>query len=584
MRAVMKLTGVRRARAVSIEARLVLLTVTASLAAAVVGGTAVSSVRAMSDSSDRSAYVQALLSQHQDADMVHDALRAGVLEALVVDQAERQALQTRTTEDARQLAADLDAAQAALAGLGDDQLSAEYDLATQSLTAYADTAVRLVTTSSQRPVEQADIALFAGDFEQTRERMVLLTESLRRLSQEAESSARSTAAQAQLRTGVVTLLTLLVLVLLAGWTRRSVRASLADKARAEQAVRDAKEQLEQDAARERFTSTLKDAFDMAVDEEEATDVVRRTVLAVVPHTRAELLLADNSRAHLTRTLEEPDGASPGCGVVAPSDCIAVRRSRTAVFEEADGIGACPKLTGRAGEVGQAVCSPVTFLGEGLGVLHVVSPVGERLEPAAVAALATTADEAGSRIGTLRAFARSQLQANTDGLTGLLNRRTAEDRTATLQRAGRSVAVAMCDLDHFKNINDTFGHEAGDRALRVFAGVLRSVMRTEDVVARYGGEEFLLVMPDCPLDSAVEVLERIRTELDLTLQAGGAPAFTASFGVALALPDRPLEAAVKAADHALMQAKQQGRNRTVVAEGDLPVPVPLPLARLASASG
>jgi diguanylate cyclase (GGDEF)-like protein len=194
----------------------------------------------------------------------------------------------------------------------------------------------------------------------------------------------------------------------------------------------------------------------------------------------------------------------------------------------------------------------------------VAAPGEEIGADAVTALGTTADEIGNRIGTLRAFSRSQLQANTDGLTGLLNRRTAEDRIAGLQRAGHPLAVVMCDLDHFKTINDTFGHEAGDRALRVFSSTLRSVMRAQDVVARYGGEEFLLVMPDCDERAARDVLERIQAELALTLHGGGAPTFTASFGITVAQPGRPFEDALRAADTALMQAKADGRDRIVVA--------------------
>jgi diguanylate cyclase (GGDEF)-like protein len=206
---------------------------------------------------------------------------------------------------------------------------------------------------------------------------------------------------------------------------------------------------------------------------------------------------------------------------------------------------------------------VTFLGEGLGVLHVVSGVHEAADADSAETLGRIAAEAGNRIGTLRASQRTQLQATTDGLTGLLNRRSAEDRVRELQSLGVPLAVALCDLDHFKSINDTFGHETGDRALRLFSATLRSVMRSEDVVARYGGEEFLLVMPGCHADTAHEVLGRIRTELELTLHGGGAPNFTASFGLAMAGPERPFEEAVRAADRALMTAKDEGRDRIVM---------------------
>lgn len=181
-------------------------------------------------------------------------------------------------------------------------------------------------------------------------------------------------------------------------------------------------------------------------------------------------------------------------------------------------------------------------------------------------LALTAEQAGNRIGTLRAFSRSQLQANTDGLTGLLNRRAAEDKVGEIQRRGHTAAVALCDLDHFKNVNDTFGHETGDRALRVFSATLQATMRAHDIVARYGGEEFLLVMPECDLRTAETVLERVRSELSLTLAGGGTPLFTASFGLTDGPSEQPLDKIVARADAALMRAKQQGRDRIIVAPG------------------
>ena len=94
------------------------------------------------------------------------------------------------------------------------------------------------------------------------------------------------------------------------------------------------------------------------------------------------------------------------------------------------------------------------------------------------------------------MAETQLQASTDTLTGLLNRRSFSERVAAVPAHLYPVAVAMADLDHFKTLNDTYGHETGDRALRLFARVLRDSLRTSDVASRYGGEEFAIAFPDC----------------------------------------------------------------------------------------
>ena len=124
------------------------------------------------------------------------------------------------------------------------------------------------------------------------------------------------------------------------------------------------------------------------------------------------------------------------------------------------------------------------------------------------------------------------------------------------------ALAYGDLDHFKILNDTHGHEAGDQALRLFARVLRDSVRPDDITARYGGEEFVIVLPDCTAETATKVLERLREQLALTLTSGRVPAFTVSFGVASSTDADTFDEVVAIADHALLTAKANGRNRTV----------------------
>jgi diguanylate cyclase (GGDEF)-like protein len=497
--------------------------------------------------------------------MMHDALRADVISAVPVSDADRLAALTATARDADQLRAGLSATPEQLAALRDPKLVATYQRTRSDLSSYAAFAERIAALAASDPAAAArDMPEFNRRFEAARQLMADLTALLRTAAGKADAATSRTESSTRLHMAWIGGVALLLLLALTGTIWRSVRASLAEKATAEAGMRDANERLRAEATREGFDSTLKDAFDMATTENEAQSVVRRAVLEVVPGRRAELLLADNSKAHLTRVMTEPGDDAPGCGVLTPTDCIAVRRGRPVRFGDAEGVGACPKLVGRGNDIGQACCSPVTFLGEGLGVLHVVTKPGEELSDESVRSLAVTAELAGTRVGTLRAFQRSQLQASTDGLTGLLNRRTVEEKIGELQRSGRRMSLALCDLDHFKTINDTFGHEAGDRALRVFSATLRSVMRSEDLIARYGGEEFLLAMPDCDLRAAEEVLGRIRSELSLTLDAGGAPAFTASFGLTVVPQDQPLDEVVRAADAALLRAKAEGRDRIVIA--------------------
>jgi diguanylate cyclase (GGDEF)-like protein len=315
-----------------------------------------------------------------------------------------------------------------------------------------------------------------------------------------------------------------------------------------------------EARRREFDSHLARALEMAGDEPAALDTIERAVRAAAPGTAAELLLADNSQAHLERVLEvAPDGAAPGCQVRSPSECVAARRAQTLVFADSEALDACPRLRDR--EVGRcsATCVPVSIMGRTVGVLHTVGKPDVPLGDDAIAALQVLANHAGNRLGMLRIMAESQLQASTDGLTGLVNRRSFENRVRSLRASGRSFAVVLADLDRFKSLNDTYGHEAGDRALRMFAEILRSEVREGDLACRYGGEEFAVVLQGAETAEAIEAMQRVRAELRRVSRAGDAPAVTASFGIAHSDDAADLDDLVHRADRALFAAKDAGRD-------------------------
>jgi diguanylate cyclase (GGDEF)-like protein len=182
-----------------------------------------------------------------------------------------------------------------------------------------------------------------------------------------------------------------------------------------------------------------------------------------------------------------------------------------------------------------------------------------------ARLETVATQAGSRIGMLRVMSATTLQAATDPLTGLLNRRSFENNAHALVRQGRSFALAMGDLDHFKRLNDAHGHDAGDRALRLFARVLRNALRSEDIISRYGGEEFVIVFPDLTADQAGTALRRMQESLIVALADGSVPGFSVSYGVTDTSESNRLDELCRIADSALFRAKREGRNRVVVDE-------------------
>jgi diguanylate cyclase (GGDEF)-like protein len=159
-------------------------------------------------------------------------------------------------------------------------------------------------------------------------------------------------------------------------------------------------------------------------------------------------------------------------------------------------------------------------------------------------------------------------ATTDALTGALNRRRLfEVAAAELSRAARydhAVCLAMLDLDHFKSINDRFGHAVGDEALRAVADVVRAQLRTVDVLGRYGGEELVVVFPETPRDAAAVALERIRAAVSAIRLSAAEARVNVSAGLVEARRGESLDEALQRADAALYEAKHAGRNRLVVA--------------------
>ena len=155
--------------------------------------------------------------------------------------------------------------------------------------------------------------------------------------------------------------------------------------------------------------------------------------------------------------------------------------------------------------------------------------------------------------------------NTDPLTGLANRRLlTELLDAEMSKARRHsypLSAVMMDIDHFKSINDTFGHDGGDRVLAGVAHTMRSMCRKEDIVARFGGEEFVLILPVSPISSTLECAERIRIAIQNKAFEGISRQVTASFGISLFVTNDTQDSFLKRADDALYKAKTSGRNRT-----------------------
>lgn len=169
----------------------------------------------------------------------------------------------------------------------------------------------------------------------------------------------------------------------------------------------------------------------------------------------------------------------------------------------------------------------------------------------------------------RAWHEHRRLAMSDPLTGLLNRRAlelaAEREVDRARRQKSPLFVAMLDIDYFKKLNDTLGHQQGDQALKLFAQVVQSQIRKTDVLARYGGEEFCLILPAGSEDSTLKILQRVRDELESTPLEPYNAVLRFSAGVSVWYPgESNIDLAIARSDAALYQAKQQGRNQTAVA--------------------
>ena len=340
-----------------------------------------------------------------------------------------------------------------------------------------------------------------------------------------------------------------------------------DTARERALTRRREQALHDEVERQEFDSRVHRAMEMAGTEAIAHRAVARALERGIGRVSAELLLADSSEAHLKRAAyAAPDGVAPGCPVASPRECPAIRRSQSLVFPSSAEIDACPHLAGRPDGDRSAACVPVSVAGRSIGVLHATAAPAEAPTALEVSRLEALATQAGARIGMLRVMEATHLQAATDPLTGLLNRRSFENRVQDLLQRRTPFTLAMGDLDYFKALNDTHGHEAGDRALRLFARTLRAAVRADDLVCRYGGEEFIIAFPNLSIDATTRALGRVQEQLVLALSAGSVPPFTASFGVADGGLGDSLEDLCRAADVALFRAKREGRNRVVVDHG------------------
>ena len=266
------------------------------------------------------------------------------------------------------------------------------------------------------------------------------------------------------------------------------------------------------------------------------------------------------------------GSPTGTDVLGPNDCWALRRGQAHFVGAERAALSCRHVGMRTGD---SICVPMSARGETIGLLHLMDPgdgSGSGLTGAKQSLVVAVAEQTSLALANLELRDTLRLQALRDPLTGLLNRRFVEEwierEIAQTDNSGRSFGVIMLDVDHFKQVNDVHGHDAGDQILKAVAEAIKGSLRPGDLPCRYGGEEFLVLMADIELAILTTRAEQIRQRvaaIHVEIRGRQLPAPTISGGIAM-YPQHGATGSfiIDAADAALYQAKRTGRDRIVLA--------------------
>jgi diguanylate cyclase (GGDEF)-like protein len=396
-----------------------------------------------------------------------------------------------------------------------------------------------------------------------------------RLEDDLERNAALALAAGALNTGMIGFA-----LVLGGRTLRE-RAEAAQQARLLAAAQ-AAEALQVQARNRRLTVTAQmlQAIDSLTAVEELTGVLCVFLPRLLPGTTGAVYLYRNSRDYLERCApwhaqHAPRVEAPE--LITPAQCWALRLGGPHAARGPDALR-CPHWTpdGVAaaavpGDPDQALCVPMVSQGEVIGLLTVCAPAADD-RPLERNVVVTLAEQLALGISNIHLREVLRRQSTVDELTGLYNRRYFDEACRhelfRNERKHTPFALVMVDLDHFKRMNDGYGHDAGDLVLREVARCVQGGIRCSDIACRYGGEELVLLMPECDAGAAAHCADAIRRSvaaLTLHYRDQALPPVTASFGVA-AWPAHgaDIETLLRAADRALYASKRAGRDRVTVA--------------------
>lgn len=337
----------------------------------------------------------------------------------------------------------------------------------------------------------------------------------------------------------------------------------------------ANRQIERDYSNIRLLSEMSSEMQSCATSKEAFDVIRRYCAQLFSGQTGALYLMHESRKYLSCAVSWGDGIFD---FLPPDQCWALRRCQVHPAPNGATDPACEHVRVRHHSPPACLCIPMTAHNEILGLLHVEFMPSVNAGPVAAVDrqfIIALSEQISAALANLRLRESLREQSIRDPLTGLFNRRYMQEafrqEISRAERKGIPLAIVMLDVDHFKRLNDQFGHDAGDTVLTRIGELLQSQIRNADIACRFGGEEFVLLLYESPLEAARQRAEKIRhavRNLQLIHKTTSLGQLTISLGIA-AFPEHgaTVAALLDLADVALYAAKHAGRDRVVVSGGN-----------------
>jgi diguanylate cyclase (GGDEF)-like protein/PAS domain S-box-containing protein len=325
-----------------------------------------------------------------------------------------------------------------------------------------------------------------------------------------------------------------------------------------------------------FINELNSYLQVCRSLEETHAIIQHYAKKIFADYSGVLYLFDESHTTVDAVVHWGSDNRPPPPVISPDDCWGLRQGKLHSTDGTDNVIVCNHIQGRC-EHGY-VCAPVIAQGEMIGVLSVTLGDGRaaavpRSPESVTRLIAMAADNLAMALVSLKLREALRSRSVRDPLTTLFNRRYLEEtltrELSNSQRNNQNLGIIMLDIDHFKQYNDTHGHDAGDFVLQEMAELLRSKLRLGDIACRYGGEELIMVMPGATKQITANRAELMRAAIaqhEFIYKGKPLDSVTASFGVSNYPADgESCESLIKSADEALYDAKAAGRNCVKLAE-------------------